>query len=89
MVDGARVSLQEKLMAEEIMPLLPYKGQDGWNDPLVQIRMQELGYQADGKRKKEDDQGQLLELQKNGTTSYYRFRSMESFRSRLQMSATK
>ena len=60
------ISMQmEKLMAEILPGLLP-TGNDPMNDPLVQIRMQELALkQEDLQRKKEDDQGQmLLELQK-------------------------
>jgi len=59
-------SLQmEKLMAEVLPGLLP-TGNSPMDDPLVQIRMQELALkQEDLQRKKEDDQGQLLiELQK-------------------------
>jgi hypothetical protein len=60
------ISLQmEKLMAEVLPGLLP-TGNSPMDDPLVQIRMQELALkQEDLQRKKEDDQGQLLiELQK-------------------------
>jgi len=62
----ALISLQmEKLMAEVLPGLLP-TGNSPMDDPLVQIRMQELALkQEDLQRKKEDDQGQLLiELQK-------------------------
>ncbi len=60
------ISLQmEKLMAEVLPGLLP-TGNSPMDDPLVQIRMQELALkQEDLQRKKEDEQGQLLiELQK-------------------------
>ena len=60
------ISMQmEKLMAEILPGLLP-TGNDPMNDPLVQIRMQELALkQQDLQRKTEEDQGQmLLELQK-------------------------
>ena len=60
------ISLQmEKLMAEVLPGLLP-TGNSPMDDPLVQIRMQELALKReDLQRKKEDDQGQLLlELQK-------------------------
>ena len=60
------ISMQmEKIMAEVLPGLLP-TGNDPMNDPLVQIRMQELAIkQQDLQRKTEDDQGQLLlELQK-------------------------
>ena len=60
------ISMQmEKIMAEILPGLLP-TGNDPMNDPLVQIRMQELALkQQDLQRKTEDDQGQmLLELQK-------------------------
>ena len=60
------ISLQmEKVMADILPELMP-TGNDPMNDPLVQIRMQELALkQQDLQRKSEDDQGQmLLELQK-------------------------
>ena len=62
----ALISMQmEKLMAEILPGLLP-PGDDPMQDPLVQIRMQELAIkQQDLQRKTEEDQGDMLiELQK-------------------------
>ena len=61
------VSMQmEKIMAEVLPGLLPSDPASPMDDPLVQIRMQELALkEQDLQRKREDDQGQmLLELQK-------------------------
>ena len=60
------ISLQmEKIMAEILPGLLP-AGNDPMQDPLVQIRMQELAIkQQDMQRKTEEDQGDMMiELQK-------------------------
>jgi hypothetical protein len=60
------ISLQmEKIMAEILPGLLP-AGNDPMQDPLVQIRMQELAIkQQDLQRKTEEDQGDMMiELQK-------------------------
>ena len=60
------ISLQmEKVMAEILPGLLP-AGNDPMQDPLVQIRMQELAIkQQDLQRKTEEDQGDMMiELQK-------------------------
>jgi len=60
------ISLQMEKVLADILPELMPTGNDPMNDPLVQIRMQELALkQQDLQRKSEDDQGQmLLELQK-------------------------
>ena len=60
------ISLQMEKVLAEILPQLMPTGNDPMNDPLVQIRMQELALkQQDLQRKTEDDQGNmLLELQK-------------------------
>ena len=60
------ISLQMEKILAEILPQLMTPGDDPMNDPLVQIRMQELGIkQQDLQRKTEEDQGNmLLELQK-------------------------
>jgi hypothetical protein len=76
------ISLQmEKLMAEVLPGLLP-TGNSPMDDPLVQIRMQELALkQEDLQRKKEDDQGQLLielqKMQQRATTDAARMESQE------------
>ena len=60
------ISLQMEKILAEILPQLMTPGDDPMNDPLVQIRMQELAIkQQDLQRKTEEDQGQMmLELQK-------------------------
>jgi len=60
------ISLQMEKILAEILPQLMTPGDDPMNDPLVQIRMQELALkQQDLQRKTEDDQGNMLvELQK-------------------------
>ena len=60
------ISLQMEKILAEILPQLMTPGDDPMNDPLVQIRMQELAIkQQDLQRKTEEDQGNmLLELQK-------------------------
>tara|TARA_R100000654_G_scaffold5024_2_gene14501 strand:- start:935 stop:3409 length:2475 start_codon:yes stop_codon:yes gene_type:complete len=60
------ISLQMEKILAEILPQLMTPGDDPMNDPLVQIRMQELAVkQQDLQRKTEEDQGQMmLELQK-------------------------
>ena len=76
------ISLQmEKLMAEVLPGLLP-TGNSPMDDPLVQIRMQELALkQEDLQRKKEDDQGQLLidlqKMQQRAATDAARMESQE------------
>ena len=60
------ISMQMEILVTEIMPQLMPQGDNPMDDPLVQIRMQELGIkQQDLQRKTEEDQGQMLvELQK-------------------------
>jgi len=60
------ISMQMETLVTEIMPQLMPQGDNPMDDPLVQIRMQELGIkQQDLQRKTEEDQGQMLvELQK-------------------------
>jgi len=59
-------SMQMEQLMTEIMPQLMPQGNSPMDDPLVQIRMQELGIkEKDLLRKTEEDQGQMLvELQK-------------------------
>ena len=76
------ISLQMEKVLAEILPQLMPTGNDPMNDPLVQIRMQELALkQQDLQRKTEDDQGtMLLELQKmqqRATTDAARMESQE------------
>jgi hypothetical protein len=76
------ISMQmEKLMAEVLPGLLP-AGNDPMEDPLVQIRMQELALkQQDLQRKTEDDQGDMLmelqKLQQRAATDAARIESQE------------
>jgi hypothetical protein len=76
------VSIQmEKVMAEVLPELMP-TGDNPMDDPLVQIRMKELGLkEQDLQRKTEEDQGDmLLELQKmqqRATTDAARIESQE------------
>jgi hypothetical protein len=78
----ALISMQmEKLMAEVLPGLLP-AGNDPMEDPLVQIRMQELALkQQDLQRKTEDDQGDMLmelqKLQQRAATDAARIESQE------------
>ena len=76
------ISMQmEKIMAEILPGLLPAGG-SAMDDPLVQIRMQELAIkQEDLQRKKEEDQGQMLielqKMQQQAATSAARIESQE------------
>jgi len=78
----ALISMQmEKLMAEVLPGLLP-AGNDPMEDPLVQIRMQELALkEKDLQRKTEDDQGDMLmelqKLQQRAATDAARIESQE------------
>ena len=78
----ALISMQmEKLMAEVLPGLLP-AGNDPMDDPLVQIRMQELALkEKDLQRKTEDDQGDMLmelqKLQQRAATDAARIESQE------------
>jgi hypothetical protein len=76
------VALQEMQLMNELMPKITPQGQDPMSDPLVQIRMQELGIkQQDLQRKALDDAAQIdLEMQKmqqRAATDAARIESME------------
>ena len=76
------VVLQEMKLLNELMPKLTPQGQDPMADPLVQIRMQELGVkQQDLQRKALNDVAQIdLETQKmeqRAATDAARIESME------------
>jgi hypothetical protein len=76
------VALQELQLMNELMPKITPQGQDPMSDPLVQIRMQELGVkQQDLQRKALDDAAQIdLEMQKmqqRAATDAARIESME------------
>jgi hypothetical protein len=72
------VALQELQLMNELMPKITPQGQDPMSDPLVQIRMQELGVKQ---RKALDDAAQIdLEMQKmqqRAATDAARIESME------------
>ena len=76
------VALQELQLMTNLMPKITPQGQDPMSDPLVQIRMQELGVkQQDLQRKALDDAAQIdLEMQKmqqRAATDAARIESME------------
>ena len=76
------VALQEMQLMNELMPKITPQGEDPMKDPLVQIRMQELGVkQQDMQRKALDDAAQIdLEMQKmqqRAATDAARIESME------------
>jgi len=76
------VALQEMQLMNELMPKITPQGEDPMKDPLVQIRMQELGVkQQDMQRKSLDDAAQIdLEMQKmqqRATTDSARIESIE------------
>jgi len=76
------VAMQEMQLMNELMPKITPQGQDPMNDPLVQIRMQELAVkQQDMQRKALDDAAQIdLEMQKmqqRAATDAARIESME------------
>ncbi len=76
------VALQEMQLMNELMPKITPQGEDPMKDPLVQIRMQELGVkQQDLQRKALDDAAQIdLEMQKmeqRAATDAARIESME------------
>ena len=60
------ISIQMEKVLEEIMPQMMPQGDNPMDDPLVQIRMQELALkEKDLVRKTEEDQGQMMvELQR-------------------------
>jgi hypothetical protein len=74
--------MQTEQLITEVMPQMMPQGNSPMDDPLVQIRMQELDLkQKDLQRKTEEDQGQMLvELQKmeqRATTDAARIESQE------------
>jgi hypothetical protein len=76
------VALQEMQLMNELMPKITPQGEDPMKDPLVQIRMQELGVkQQELQRKALDDAAQIdLEMQKmqqRAATDAARIESME------------
>ena len=76
------ISMQTEQLITEVMPQMMPEGNSPMDDPLVQIRMQELDLkQKDLQRKTEEDQGQMLvELQKmeqRATTDAARIESQE------------
>ena len=76
------VSMQMEKIMSEILPQLMPTGNDPMNDPLVQIRMQELALkQQDLQRKTEEDQNQMVmemrKMQQRAATDSARIESQE------------
>jgi hypothetical protein len=76
------VALQELQLMNELMPKITPQGEDPMSDPLVQIRMQELGVkQQDLQRKSIDDAAQIQlemnKMQQRAATDAARIESME------------
>ena len=76
------ISMQMEKVLAEILPQLMPTGNDPMNDPLVQIRMQELALkQQDLQRKTEEDQGSMLldlqKMQQRAATDAARMESQE------------
>ena len=76
------VSMQMEKVMSEILPQLMPTGNDPMNDPLVQIRMQELALkQQDLQRKTEEDQNQMVmemrKMQQRAATDSARIESQE------------
>ena len=76
------VALQELQLMNELMPKITPQGQDPMQDPLVQIRMQELGVkQQDLQRKSIDDAAQIQlemnKMQQRAATDAARIESIE------------
>jgi hypothetical protein len=76
------VSMQMEKVLSEILPQLMPTGNDPMNDPLVQIRMQELALkQQDLQRKTEEDQNQMVmemrKMQQRAATDSARIESQE------------
>ncbi len=76
------VALQELQLMTELMPKITPQGQDPMSDPLVQIRMQELGVkQQDLQRKSIDDAAQIQlemnKMQQRAATDSARIESIE------------
>ena len=76
------ISMQMEQIMAEILPQMAPAGNDPMNDPLVQIRMQELGLkQQDLQRKVQEDQTQaqmeLMRLQQGAAQAAARIESQE------------
>ena len=76
------ISMQMEQLMTEVMPQLMPQGNSPMDDPLVQIRMQELAIkEKDLLRKTEEDQGQMLvelqKMQQRATTDSARIESQE------------
>ena len=76
------VALQEMQLMNDLMPKITPQGQDPMSDPLVQIRMQELGVkQQDLQRKSIDDAAQIQlemnKMQQRAATDAARIESIE------------
>jgi hypothetical protein len=76
------VALQEMQLMNDLMPKITPQGQDPMQDPLVQIRMQELGVkQQDLQRKSIDDAAQIQlemnKMQQRAATDAARIESIE------------
>ena len=76
------ISMQMEQLMTEVMPQLMPQGNSPMDDPLVQIRMQELAIkEKDLLRKTEEDQGQMLvelqKMQQRATTDSARIESSE------------
>jgi hypothetical protein len=76
------VALQEMQLMNDLMPKITPQGEDPMQDPLVQIRMQELGIkQQDLQRKSIDDAAQIQlemnKMQQRAATDAARIESIE------------
>ena len=76
------VALQEFQLMNDLMPKITPQGQDPMSDPLVQVRMQELGIkQQDLQRKSIDDAAQIQlemnKMQQRAATDAARIESIE------------
>jgi hypothetical protein len=76
------ISMQMEQIMAEILPQLAPAGNDPMSDPLVQIRLQELGLkQQDLQRKVQEDQSQermeLMRLQQSAAQAAARIESQE------------
>jgi hypothetical protein len=76
------ISMQMEQIMAEILPQMAPAGNDPMNDPLVQIRMQELGLkQQDLQRRVQEDQSQermeLMRLQQSAAQAAARIESQE------------
>jgi len=79
----ARVAQVETQLLQEVMPMLTYKGEDGQEqDPLVNIRMQELAIkQMESQQKATMDQAKLdleqMKMEQQATTDSARLELQE------------